>query len=154
MTRAGSTAAVQEHRRDPYLVSTDAARLDVAAIHAFLTESYWARGIPLEVVRRSIEGSLCFGLYDGNAQVGFARVITDRATFAYLGDVYVLPSHRGQGLSKWLMECIRAHPALQGLRRWALVTQDAHGLYRQYGFGDLAAPERWMERHDPDVYRR
>jgi GNAT superfamily N-acetyltransferase len=152
MTSAAPTVPVQEHRRDAYLVSTDPARLDVAAIHAFLRDSYWARGVPLEVVRRAIAGSLCFGLYElgggaagGGTQVGFARAITDGATFAYLGDVYVLPAHRGRGLSKWLMECIRVHPALQGLRRWALVTRDAHGLYRQYGFRPLAAPERWME---------
>jgi GNAT superfamily N-acetyltransferase len=157
MTTAPPAAGtVQEHRRDGYLLSDDPARLDLPAIHAFLRETYWARGIPLETVRRSIAHSLCFGLYaeGSGAQAGFARVITDRATFAYLGDVFVLPEHRGRGLSKWLMACILAHPALQGLRHWALATADAHGLYAQYGFTPLAQPERWMRRHDPDVYTR
>jgi GNAT superfamily N-acetyltransferase len=134
-------------------ISTDPARIDLRAVHEFLTNSYWARGIPLETVQRSIENSLCFGIYQGNRQIGFARVVTDRATFAYLADVFVLPDYRGRGLSRWLMECIIAHPDLQGLRRWMLATQDAHGLYRQFGFSPLKAPERWMEIHRPDVYK-
>jgi len=103
-------------------------------------------------VRRSIQHSLCFGIYQGGQQVGFARVITDRATFAYIGDVFVVESHRGKGLSKWLMQCIKSHPDLQGLRRWSLITRDAHGLYRQFGFTALKSPHNWMEIHDPNVY--
>jgi GNAT superfamily N-acetyltransferase len=137
-----------------FQISTDPPRIDLRAVHEFLTNSYWARGIPLETVQRSIENSLCFGIYHGDRQIGFARVITDRATFAYLADVFVLPDYRGHGLSKWLMECIIAHPDLQGLRRWMLATQDAHELYAQYGFSSLKAPERWMEIHRPDVYKK
>ncbi len=135
-------------------ISTDPARIDVSMVHGFLSQSYWSLGIPLDVVRRGIENSVCFGIYRGTQQVGFARVITDRATFAYLADVFVLESHRGLGLSKWLMECIMAHPELQGLRRWMLATRDAHELYCKYGFTPLAKPERMMEKHDPEVYAR
>jgi GNAT superfamily N-acetyltransferase len=142
-----------EHRRGEFVISTDPARLDVDVIHEFLTNSYWAKGIPREIVARSIEHSLCFGVYDGSgAQIGFARVVSDFATVAYLGDVFILESHRGRGLSKWLMECIVQHPALQGLRRWILTTRDAHGLYSQFGFTPVKALGRYMERHDPDVY--
>jgi GNAT superfamily N-acetyltransferase len=141
-----------EHRRDGFLVSTDPARLDLDVVHGFLTRSYWARGVPRAVVERALRHSLCFGLYEGERQIGFARAVTDRATFAYLADVFVLDSHRGRGLGKWLMECVRRHPDLQGLRRWALVTRDAHGLYRPFGFGPLAHPDRWLEIHDPEVY--
>lgn len=140
------SAAPLEWRRGAFVVTTDAARLDVPAIHAFLTTSYWAEGRPLEIVERSIRNSLCFGLFDGTRQVGFARVITDGATYAYLADVYVLECHRGRGLACWLMECVTAHPDLQGLRRFTLVTKDAHGLYRKFGFAELAQPERYMER--------
>lgn len=144
---------VVEHRRGEFLISTDPARLDLDVIHGFLTKCYWAKGIPREVVVRSTEHSLCFGIYDGDgAQVGFARVVTDFATIAYLGDVFVLESHRGRGLSKWMMECITQHRALQGLRRWILLTQDAHSLYLQFGFTALKAPDRFMELHNPDVY--
>lgn len=136
-----------------YTIDTNPSRLDLGVIHGFLAASYWAAGIPRETVARSIEGSLCFGVYDGSAQVGFARVISDFATFAYLADVFVLESHRGRGLSKMLMDAIVAHPQLQGLRRWMLATRDAHGLYAQYGFTPVKSPDRWMERHDPDVYR-
>lgn len=128
-------------------ISTDRARLDVDLIHRFLSQdSYWAAGIPREVVERAIAHSLCFGAFDRGAQIGFARVITDYATFAYVADVFVLPSHRGRGISKAIMAAIRAHPELQRLRRWLLVTRDAHGLYEQFGFRSLAAPERHMER--------
>jgi len=139
-------------RRAEFEISTDPARIDLAVVHAFLTSSYWAAGIPLETVERSIRNSLCFGIYTGNRQVGFARVITDRATFAYLGDVFVLPEYRGQGLAKWMMECIVAHPELQGLRRWSLLTRDAHDLYSQFGFTELKSPQRWMERHNAEIY--
>ena len=140
--------------RDRFEVDTDPGRLDVPRIHAFLETSYWARGIPLEVVRRSIEGSIPFGLYDGAEQVGFARVVTDRATFAWIGDVFVLETHRGRGLSVWLMECVADHPALVGLRRWMLATRDAHALYEKTGFRPLAEPDRFMERADPGIYLR
>lgn len=150
MTAAGPVPTVW--RRDGFEISTDPARVDVAAVHAFLTRSYWAGGIPLETVARSIEHSLPFGLYHGPALVGFARVITDRATFGYLGDVFVLEAYRGRGLSKWLMETILAHPDLQGFRRWVLLTRDAHGLYRRYGFTELESPERYLEIRNPDAY--
>ncbi len=133
-------------------VDTDQNRLDLKIIHEFLTNSYWARGVPMEIVERSIRGSLCFGLYDGDQQVGFARVISDCATFAYLADVFVVESHRGRGLGKTLMTAILAHPSLQGLRRWLLATRDAHDLYAKFGFVPMAAPDRFMERHAPNVY--
>jgi GNAT superfamily N-acetyltransferase len=136
-----------------YTVSTDPSRLQLAAIHAYLTRSYWSPGVPRQVVARAIANSLCFGVYLGEAQVGFARVVTDKATFAYLADVYVLEEHRRQGLSKRLVETIQAHPDLQGLRRFLLATRDAHGLYAQFGFAPLAAPDRMMEIRDPDPYR-
>ena len=140
-----------EWRRDGFTISTDRSRLDRKALHEFLTTSYWAKGIPRETVDRSIEGALCFGLYEDGRQVGFARVITDKATFAYLADVFVLESHRGRGLAAWLMETILAHPDLQGLRRWMLLTRDAHPLYRKVGFTDLANPARVMEKVDAKV---
>jgi GNAT superfamily N-acetyltransferase len=141
-------------KRDDCEISTDRGKIDIQVVHTFLTNSYWANGIPLETVRRSIQHSLCFGIYKTGKQVGFARVITDYATYGYLADVFVLEEHRGQGLSKWLMECVVAHPELQGLRRWALVTRDAHDLYRKVGFEDIRSPQRWMERHDANVYAR
>jgi GNAT superfamily N-acetyltransferase len=134
-------------------ISTDKSRLDVDLIHRWLSEeSYWAKNIPRATVERSIEHSLCFGAYDGDAQVGFARVVTDRAVFAYVGDVFVLASHRRRGVSKQLMEAIRSHPELHGLRRWHLLTRDAHALYAQYGFRALDNPLRHMEIFVPDVY--
>lgn len=146
---------IYEVRRDPFLISTDKEKIDVALVHRFLSESsYWAKNIPLDVVLRSIEHSVCFGIYDGEQQVGFARVTTDKATFGYMGDVFVIEAYRGRGLSKWLMQCILAHPELQGFRRWILATADAHGLYAQSGFKPLAKPERWMELHNPEVYSR
>jgi GNAT superfamily N-acetyltransferase len=143
---------VIEAEREGYTLSTDLSRLDLAAIHRFLSASYWSPGLPREVLTRAIAGSLCFGLYDDRQQVGFARVITDRATFAYLCDVYVLEAHRGRGLGRWIMEMVAAHPSLQGLRRFVLVTRDAHGLYARYGFRPLASPESYMELHRPDAY--
>jgi GNAT superfamily N-acetyltransferase len=141
-------------RKDDFLISDDREKLQLDVIHEFLSGSYWARGIPRELVARSIEHALCFGLYEGTRLVGFARVITDRATFAYLSDVFVLPSHRGRGLATWLAEVILGHPELQGLRRWMLATNDAHGLYRKVGFGKLAHPDRFMEIVYPDLYER
>ncbi len=137
-----------------FVIDTDPARLDRVMIHRFLSEdSYWARGIPRDVVDRAIAGSLCFGVYapDGR-QAGFARAITDRATFAYVGDVFVLPDFRGLGLSKALMAAMRAHPDLQGLRRWLLVTRDAHALYAGFGFTELPSPERFMTLHRANAY--
>jgi len=141
------------YRRGDFVISTDPDRLDLDLIYGFLTNCYWAKGIPRDVVERSVEHSLCFGIYDGSgAQVGFARVVSDFATIAYLGDVFVLESHRGCGLGKWMMECIVQHPALQGLRRWILLTRDAHGLYSQFGFTPPKSADRYMELHRPDVY--
>jgi GNAT superfamily N-acetyltransferase len=137
-----------------YTIATDSSRFDVEMIHQFLTNCYWAEGVPQEIVQRSIENAVCFGVFDGNKQVGFARVITDRATYAYIGDVFILESYRRQGLSKLLMKAIMEHPELQGLRRWSLVTNDAHGLYQQFGFRPLANPKRYMELVNPDVYKR
>ena len=135
-----------------YVISTDSSRLDVELIHDFLSKTaYWASGRTLEVVERSIENSLPFGIYKENNQVGFARVVTDYATFAWIADVFVLPEHRNQGLSKWLMEVILSHPQLQGFRRWVLATKDAHSLYARFGFIPLHRPERWMERPDPSM---
>ena len=126
-------------------ITTDPSRLDLDVIHGFLSGSYWAAGIPRELVARAIRHSTCFGAFDGSEQVGFARVISDHATFAYVCDVFVLASHRGRGVGKRLMAAIRSHPELQGLRRWVLFTRDAHELYRQYGFTEARQPERLME---------
>lgn len=146
----------QESRRGEFLISTDRSQLDLNMIHGFLTTCYWAKGIPREVVARSIDHSLCFGIYHETGatlrQVGFARVISDLTTIAYLGDVFVLEPYRGRGLSKWMMECIMQHPQLQGLRRWILLTRDAHGLYSNFGFRPIKAPQRYMEMHRPDIY--
>ena len=135
-----------EWKRNELSVTTDPARQDVDAIHAYLTRAYWCEGIPREIVERDVQNSLCFGLFDGAAQVGLARVVTDHATFAYLCDVYVLESYQGRGLGKWLTECVMLHPQLQGLRRFNLATRDAHSLYAQFGFTPPAEPEIWMER--------
>lgn len=143
-----------EWSRGPFQISTDAARLDLGLIHGALAASYWAAGIPRDVVERAIAHSINFGLFQQERQIGFARVITDRATFAYLADVFVLDEFRGRGLGKWLVGAVREHPELQGLRRWMLVTRDAHGLYGPLGFGPLAHPERVMEIHAPSVYHR
>lgn len=137
-----------------YRLSTDRKQIDVAAVHSFLSRSYWAEGISMELVERSITSSLCFALFDGERQVGFARVVTDRATFAYLCDVYVLEEWRGRGLGKWLVEEVRAHPDLQGLRRFVLVTKDAHSLYGSLGFQPLANPAGFMEIAVPGIYNR
>jgi len=138
--------------RGEYLITTDPSRLDVVLIHNFLSnESYWAVGRSVEVVKRSLDNSLCFGIYRKTEQVGFARVVTDFATFAWLADVFVVSEHRGRGLAKWLVEVILTHPDLQGFRRWVLATKDAHSLYAQFGFIPLHRPERWMERPDPSM---
>ena len=141
-----------EWQRDGFTISTDPARLDLDGVYAWLAASYWARGIPRDVFERSVRHALCFGIYEGARQVGFTRVVTDFATVAYVGDVFVLEPWRGRGLSRWLMEVISSHPDLQGFRRWILLTRDAHGLYRKFGFTPLASPDRWMEKHVPDAY--
>ncbi len=142
-----------EATRGEFLISTDRSRLDVDAIQRFLAEdSYWARERTPEQTRTAIEHSICFGVYHGDRLIGFARVVSDQATFAYLGDVFIIEEYRGQGLSKWLMETIVGHPDLQGLRRWVLATRDAHSLYEKFGFHALVHPDRWMERPAPNAY--
>ena len=142
-----------ESQNGEFTISTDRSRLQLDVIQAFMSEeSYWAKSRTLEQTRTAIENSICFGVYEGERQIGFARVVSDQATFAYLGDVFILNEFRGRGLSKWLMETIVSHPDLQGLRRWLLATRDAHGLYSQFGFGPLRFPERLMERPAPDAY--
>jgi GNAT superfamily N-acetyltransferase len=138
-----------------YTISDDPSRLDLQAVHAYLQRAYWSEQIPYEVIERAVQGSLCIGAYDSKgAQVGLARFISDYATFCYVCDVYVHEEHRGQGLSKAMMKMALEHPKLQGLRRWNLVTRDAHGLYRQFGFGPIAHADRYMERLTPDIYKR
>jgi GNAT superfamily N-acetyltransferase len=143
-----------EHHRDGFTVSTDPERLDVDAVHEFLSRSYWAAGIPRQTLARALRHSLCFGLYEGERQIGLARVVTDHATYAYLCDVYVLPERRGRGLGVWLMECVTAHPDLQGLRRFALVTRDAHALYRRFGFAEIQNPGRHLEIVRQGIYQQ
>lgn len=150
-----------EFEHEGYLISDDPARLDVGAVHAYLARSYWAEGIPREIVAQSLANSLCIGVYappaspaGARAQVGLVRIISDYTTFAYLCDVYVLEPHRGRGLAKAAMQAVMGHPRLQRLRRMQLITQDAHGLYARHGFRVVAQPERHMERRGPDVYRR
>jgi GNAT superfamily N-acetyltransferase len=145
----------QEYTNGNFIISTDPARLDVAVIHQYLAEeSYWAQNIPRELVALAIAGSLNFGLYaSGGKQIGFARVITDYATFAYLCDVFVLPDYRGQGLSKWLMTCVMAHPDLQNLRRFMLMTRDAHSLYTRFGFTAVKEPANCLEIARPGLYK-
>ena len=141
-----------EWTRGKFTITTNPEDQDLEVIHGFLNQSYWAKGIPKETVARSVKGSLCFALLSDGKQIGFARVISDLATIAYIGDVFVLPEYRGQGLSKWLMECISSHPDLQRMRRWMLATADAHGLYEKYGFTALKQPSVFMERYNPNVY--
>ena len=138
---------------DEFTISTDRNRLEIDIIQKFLSEeSYWARERTLEQTERAIENSLCFGIYNGENQIGFGRVVTDYATFAYIGDIFVLEEFRGRGISKWLMETIVSHPDLQNLRRWILATRDAHSLYEKFEFAALRFPERWMEKTAPNAY--
>jgi GNAT superfamily N-acetyltransferase len=141
-----------EQRRGGYRISTDPSLLDVDVIHGFLKDAYWSPGVPRDVVERAIAHSLNFGLYDGDAQIGFARVCTDRTTFAYLMDVFVLPAHRGRGLGVWMMETLMSHPDLQDLRVFRLATRDAHGLYEKVGFTRAANPDALMEISRPNLY--
>jgi N-acetylglutamate synthase-like GNAT family acetyltransferase len=146
---------ILEVRQGDYLISTDPSKLDLEVIHQFLSQqSYWATDIPMEIVRKALENSLNFGLYQNGRQIGLVRVISDYATFAFISDVFILPEARGQGLSKWLLSVVLAHPSLQGLRRWSLVTTDAHSLYTRFGFTPLQNPERHMEIFDPEIYTR
>jgi len=145
---------VMTWQKNSFSIYTDPEKMDIPYIHRYLSEeSYWARNIPLETVRRSIAGSLCFGVFEGEKQVGFARVMTDKATFGYLADVFIDERYRGLGLSKWMMESIMAHPDLQGFRSWMLATRDAHGLYAQFGFGGLDEPQLFMRKSNPGVYK-
>jgi GNAT superfamily N-acetyltransferase len=146
------TPSVFQRDRDTFQVSDDPTRIDLDAIHAYLTASYWAEGISRALVERSLAGSIAFGLYDQSRQIGLARVVTDRATFAYLCDVYVLEAYRGQQLGVWLMECVMAHPDLQGLRRFMLATRDAHALYAKFGFTPPTRPELLMEIQRQKLY--
>lgn len=141
---------IQQLLNEGYLISTDQLLIDFDAVYNFLeNESYWSAGVTEERLRRAIYNSFCFGIYHNNKQAGLARVVTDKATFAYLCDVFILSEHRGKGLSKWLVKTIREHPELQGIRRWMLATADAHGLYAQYGFSPIAKTDRWMEIFTP-----
>lgn len=140
-------------QREGFAITTETSFFNVEFIHAFLSQSYWAENIPIETVQKSIDNSLCFGVFHLGRQIGFARVITDKATFAYLADVFIDEAYRGQGLSKRLMEEMMNHEDLQGLRRMMLATRDAHGLYAQFGFSELTFPERWMQIHKPGIYK-
>lgn len=146
------TEGEREWQRGEYTISTNNDRLSIQLIHDFISnQSYWGQGRRIETVQRALENSLNFGLYKKNQQIGFARVVTDYCTFAWLADVFVIDEYRGQGLSKWLMEVIMNHPQLAGMRRWVLATRDAHGLYKQFGFVEMLQPERWMERFDENA---
>ncbi|HLK27613.1 MAG TPA: GNAT family N-acetyltransferase [Puia sp.] len=139
--------------KEGFIISDDKKLLDIEYIHDYLSnKSYWSKNIPIQIVKKSIEGSICFGVYEKQNQIGFARVVSDKATFAYLGDVFIDENYRAKGLSKWLMEVIINYPDLQGMRRWMLGTLDAHTLYEKFGFKPLEEPTRFMHRHNPDVY--
>jgi GNAT superfamily N-acetyltransferase len=150
---------IREFKKDDYVISTDKRKLQLEVIHEFLSKSYWAENIPIDIVKKSIENSFCFGLYQNEHQIGFARLITDFTTFAYLADVFILDEHRGKGLSKWLMKVMVDYPELKGLRGWMLKTLDAHGLYKKFGFDKPRFPERVMEysplrngyKHNPET---
>lgn len=147
-------ATNQLNSNNEFVISTDKSKLNISMIHQFLsTGAYWSEGISIEKVQSAIDHSLTFGVYRNEEQVGYARVVTDYTAIAYLGDVFILPEYRGKGLSKLLMEAIQSHPRLQGLRRWILLTKDAHGLYEQFGWKPIADPSKWMEIHVPNIYK-
>jgi GNAT superfamily N-acetyltransferase len=143
-----------EYKNNDYIISTDQNKLNIESIHQFLSTSYWAEDIPVEVVKKAIQHSLCFGIYNSSSQIGFARVITDYATFAYLADVYIIEKERGKGLSKWLMECILKHPDLQGLRNFCLMTRDAQVLYEKFGFKNIPDPKKFMAKKIDGIYKK
>jgi GNAT superfamily N-acetyltransferase len=144
-----------EWQKENFTISTDKNKLDIPYIHRYLSkESYWAANVPLDIVQRSIDQSLCFGIYDGEKQIGFARIITDEATFGYLADVFIDVSYRGRSLSKWLIQVILELPFIPVLRRFMLATRDAHGLYEQFGFTPITMPELFMQIHRPDAYKQ
>jgi len=144
----------EEYKKENYLVSTDKSKLNIIIIHSYLSRSYWSENIPQETVKKAIENSLCFGVYNNNIQIGFARVISDYTTFAYLADVFILEKERGKGLSKFLMECILKHKQLQGLRNFCLMTKDAHSLYARYGFKNIPQPENFMANKIENPYKK
>jgi ribosomal protein S18 acetylase RimI-like enzyme len=148
------TAPYEIQREGGLLISDDPSRIDLDVVYGYLSRAYWCAGIPRPLVERAVQSSLVFGVFAHRKQVGFARVVTDSATFAYLCDVFILEPFQGAGLGKWLVEAVLDHPRLQGLRRFVLATRDAHRLYERYGFRPLANPDRFMERHDPDAYRK
>jgi GNAT superfamily N-acetyltransferase len=143
----------KEWNKEDYLLSTDKRKLQLDVIHQFLSNSYWAKNIPLALVKKTVAGSLCFGLYYKQKQIGFARIITDSATFAYLADVFIVEEHRGKKLSSWMMEYIMSYDELKGLRRWMLATRDAHGLYKKFGFNALDEPDRIMQKKINNPYK-
>ncbi|MCW3085645.1 MAG: GCN5-related N-acetyltransferase [Bacteroidetes bacterium] len=143
---------IETYTQNNYTISTDKSKLDITAVHAYLSRSYWAENIPMGIVKRSIDNSLCFGVYNENKLVGFARVISDYTTFGYLADVFILEKERGKGLSKWLMECILKHEQLQNLRNFCLMTRDAHSLYERYGFKNIPKPENFMAKKVEEIY--
>lgn len=151
METAAPSETIFEQHCGEYTVSTDLSRMDIDVIHGYLSRAYWSAGIPRETVERAVRHSLCFGLFEGETQIGFTRVVTDQTTYAYVCDVFVLESHQGKGLGVWLMQCMRQHPELRGLRRWQLVTRDAHSLYSKVGFTPLSHPERHMELFTADA---
>ncbi len=144
---------IWEERRGEYAVTTDPSRVDVDVVHGYLARAYWSQGIPREIVERAVPRSLCFTLLEGDRQIGFARVVTDHTTYAYICDVFVLESHQGKGLGTWLMQCVVKYPEIKGLRRCQLVTRDAHELYRRVGFTEISKPERHMELVAPGVHK-
>ena len=148
------SATAWQQSRGEYTITTDLALLDMDAVYGYLSRAYWCEEIPREMVERALRNSLCFSLFEGDEQIGFARVVTDYTTFAYLCDVFVLASHQGKGLGTWMMQCVMQHPELQGLRRWHLTTRDAHALYRKVGFVPLSKPERHMEVFTYDMYKQ
>ncbi len=147
-----SPAILEEHRGE-FVLTSDPSRMDMAVVHGYLSRAYWCEGLPRETLERAMRNSICFGIFERDKQIGFARVVSDRATFAYICDVFVLESHQGKGLGTWLMQCVVKHPELQGLRRWNLTTRDAHALYGKVGFTLLSKPERHMELFTPDMYK-
>jgi GNAT superfamily N-acetyltransferase len=149
----GASATVVEEHRGEFMVTSDLSRMDMDVVHGYLSRAYWCEGLPRETLERAMRNSLCFGLFEGESQIGFARVVSDRTTFAYVCDVFVLEAHQGKGLGTWLMQGVFRHPELQGLRRWHLTTRDAHALYRKIGFVPLSKPERHMEVFTPDMYK-